>query len=71
MILGQSISSYESEYKKSLQNPTDYWGKVAEDIVWTKKWDQVLDNTTPPFTKVFQYIFTQFEVWTLQLWFIN
>ena len=40
-------------YKKSLENPTDYWANVAEDIVWTKKWDQVLDNTAPPFTKWF------------------
>ena len=54
VILGQNISSYEIEYRKSLDNPEDYWGKVAEDIVWTKRWDRVLDNSIPPFTKVFQ-----------------
>ena len=41
------------EYKDSLAKPQEYWGQIAEDIVWTRKWDQVLDDTKSPFTKWF------------------
>ena len=35
---------YDSEFKKSLENPAEYWAEIGSDVVWTKKWDQVLDN---------------------------
>jgi acetyl-CoA synthetase len=37
-----SISTYQQEYKKSIENPESFWAEVAEDFVWKKKWDKVL-----------------------------
>ena len=44
---------YEQEFQQSIKNPEEYWGKIAEDIVWTKKWQKVLDDSASPFTKWF------------------
>ncbi|KAK2717878.1 acyl-CoA synthetase short-chain family member 3, mitochondrial-like [Artemia franciscana] len=44
---------YSQEYQESLVNPEEYWAKAAEEIVWHKKWNRVLDNSNPPFTKWF------------------
>jgi len=44
---------YEAELQRSLQNPEEYWAEVAENTIWTKKYDRVLDNSNPPFAKWF------------------
>ena len=44
---------YEQEFQQSIKNPEEYWGKIGEDIVWTKKWQKVLDDSASPFTKWF------------------
>jgi len=44
---------YETELQRSLQNPEEYWAEIAENTIWTKKWDKVLDNSNPPFAKWF------------------
>jgi len=44
---------YEAEMQRSLQNPEEYWAEIAENTVWTKKYDRVLDNSNPPFAKWF------------------
>ena len=41
---------YEKEFRKSLDNPTEYWGEAAEQLVWHKKWDRVIDDSKSPFT---------------------
>ena len=44
-----TFSEYESEYKKSIDSPELFWGEVAEDFHWQKKWDKVLNwNFTEP-----------------------
>lgn len=48
-----SSPQYEAEYHQSIVNPEEYWANIAQDVVWTKKWDKVLDNSNPPFTKWF------------------
>merc|ERR1711962_328405 len=42
--------TYQSELARSLSNPEEYWAEVAENTVWTKKWDRVLDDSKSPFT---------------------
>ena len=49
----RALSSYQIEYKKSIENPSDYWAKIAEEVVWTRKWDRVMDDSRSPFTKWF------------------
>ena len=45
----KSLEQYHSDYKKSIEDPEGFWGAVAENFLWTKKWDKVLDwNFTEP-----------------------
>ncbi len=41
-----TITSYEDylkEYKKSIDNPEQFWGEQAENFVWKKKWTSILN----------------------------
>ena len=42
---------YNQVFRRSIENPEDFWAEQAEQIVWDKKWTRVLDNSKPPFTK--------------------
>lgn len=56
MILRQNrfySAQYEETFRQSLDDPETFWAKVGEEVVWTKRWDKVLDNSNPPFTKWF------------------
>ena len=37
-----SIEDYNSQYKKSVEQPEEFWADVAENFTWKKKWDTVL-----------------------------
>ena len=39
----RSLEQYVSTYRKSVENPEQFWGEVAEDFYWRKKWSKVLD----------------------------
>ena len=34
---------YQSVYKQSVENPEAFWAEVAENFVWRKKWNKVLE----------------------------
>ncbi|XP_013186107.1 acyl-CoA synthetase short-chain family member 3, mitochondrial isoform X1 [Amyelois transitella] len=38
-------------HRRSLDDPEGFWGEVGKELEWTKPWNRVLDNTSPPFTK--------------------
>lgn len=38
-----SFEEYQSAYKKSVENPEDFWGEIASNFIWRKKWDKVLN----------------------------
>ena len=44
---------YQEAFQESIENPNAFWGKAAEEIVWERKWDQVLDDSKSPFNKWF------------------
>ena len=45
----KSLEQYHADYRKSVEDPEGFWGNVAENFVWRKKWDKVLDwNFTEP-----------------------
>ncbi|MCO5287105.1 MAG: acetate--CoA ligase [Chitinophagaceae bacterium] len=47
-------ADYENAYRKSVENPEEFWAGVAENFVWRKKWDKVLEwNFTEPSVKWF------------------
>ncbi len=39
----RSFEEYTEKYKQSVENPEAFWGEIAENFTWRKKWDQVLD----------------------------
>jgi acetyl-CoA synthetase len=44
-----SLEAYHLAYKKSVDDPEGFWGAVAENFYWRKKWDKVLNwNFTEP-----------------------
>lgn len=47
------MATYEEDYQRSLHDPEGFWGQAAEDLKWSRKWDRVLDNDNPPFSKWF------------------
>lgn len=38
-----SQSDYQNLYKESIEQPEKFWAEVAEDFVWRKKWNTVLE----------------------------
>ena len=45
--------TYQEVFKQSIEQPDIFWGKAAEAIQWTKKWDKVLDDGKQPFYRWF------------------
>jgi acetyl-CoA synthetase len=39
----QSFDEYLEQYKISIEQPEKFWGGVAENFTWKKKWDKVLE----------------------------
>jgi acetyl-CoA synthetase len=48
-----SREQYDSMYKESIEDPEAFWGNIAEEFVWKKKWDRVLNWDDAPFAKWF------------------
>jgi acetyl-CoA synthetase len=49
-----SYEGYREAWKKSVENPEDFWGEVASHFQWKKPWDKVLDwNFKDPSIKWF------------------
>ena len=45
----KSLTQYHKDYKQSIEDPEKFFGNVAENFLWRKKWDKVLDwNFTEP-----------------------
>lgn len=39
-----SFEAYKKDYKKSVENPEEFWGAIAEKFSWRKKWNKVLES---------------------------
>ncbi len=46
-------NAYDEAYRRSLADPEGFWGEIAEDVRWIKKWDKVLDDSNKPFYRWF------------------
>jgi len=42
-----SMADYEGLYREADEDPETFWGKIAEDLHWFRKWDRVLEWETP------------------------
>jgi acetyl-CoA synthetase len=50
-----SLADYHETYKKSIDHPDAFWGAIAENFLWRKKWDTVLEwNFEEPKVKWFK-----------------
>jgi len=38
----KSMEEYQEIYRESIENPEKFWGELAEQIDWYKRWDKVL-----------------------------
>jgi len=36
---------YKEIFSQSINEPDVFWGKAAENVIWNKKWDKVLDDS--------------------------
>lgn len=49
-----TFEQYLEDYRRSIENPKDFWAEIAENFTWRKKWDKVLEwNFTEPNVKWF------------------
>ena len=39
----KTIDQYHAAYKRSIDQPTEFWGEIADNFLWKKKWDTVLE----------------------------
>ena len=44
---------YLSIYRRSLENPDEFWAEAAGQLEWSKPWDKVLDESAAPFYEWF------------------
>jgi len=38
-----SLEAYQAAYKKSIEQPEQFWEEIANHFTWQKKWDKVLE----------------------------
>ena len=47
------MSKYKEIHRRSIENPSDFWGEAAEGIDWERRWDKVLDDSKAPIYRWF------------------
>jgi acetyl-CoA synthetase len=43
----KSLEQYEQLYREAEQDPEKFWGQIASELHWFKKWDKVLEWEAP------------------------
>ena len=43
----KSLEEYERLYRESVEQPEKFWGRIANELHWFKKWDKVLEWNHP------------------------
>ncbi len=49
----RSMEDYEALYRRSIENPEEWWAECAQKLSWQRSWDSVLDWSEAPFAKWF------------------
>jgi len=47
------MGAYEEVFRRSIENPEEFWAEAAGEIDWYRKWDTVLDRSRPPLYRWF------------------
>src|SRR5436309_10180074 len=43
----KSAEDYDRIYRESVDDPEKFWGRIANELHWFKKWDKVLEWKNP------------------------
>src|SRR5262249_40144192 len=43
----KTLDEYEGIYRESVEQPEKFWGRIADELHWFKKWDKVLEWNYP------------------------
>jgi len=43
----KSREQYDQMYRESMDRPEDFWGRIADELHWFRKWDRVLEWKLP------------------------
>ena len=43
MKITKTIEDYHKQYEYSIKDPEAFWAEIADDFVWRRKWDKVLE----------------------------
>ena len=47
------MTGYAETYRRSIEEPEEFWAEAAAAIDWERPWDRVLDTSRPPFSRWF------------------
>src|SRR5438132_5952636 len=47
------MGRFEEAYRRSLEQPEEFWAAVAAGIDWVEPWERVLDDSRAPFYRWF------------------
>lgn len=50
-IRSYSDLQYDSVYKRSVEQPEEFWAEVSQNVDWFKPWTKVLDLSNSPAQK--------------------
>ncbi len=48
-----TAGAYAAAHRRSLTDPAGFWGEAAEQLVWTRRWSRVLDDSHKPLYRWF------------------
>lgn len=63
-----SLGKYLDFYEKSVSDIISFWDERARGLVWLRYWDQVLDESNPPFYRWFKGGVTNINLNALDRW---
>jgi len=49
----EQSETYQQLYRRSIEQPDQFWAEAAEQISWSKPWDKVLDVSNKPYYRWF------------------
>ena len=52
-MASEAAGNYEQVYAAAQADPASFWAQAAEGIDWVRRWDQVVDDSRPPFYRWF------------------
>ena len=47
------MANYQDTYRRSIEQPVEFWAEAAEAIDWERRWDLVIDESRAPFYRWF------------------